>query len=194
MKIFTIGKPKKASLSLSLNAIVILILAIAMLGLGLAFIRGIFQQAESQVRRIADIKLLTNPPTGDQPVTLSPSTLEVKSGRSTEKIEIAFLNIHGEGDYLLKVYPTGSELDDLKALDTSVTECKSGGNSMDDGGKIGCDLNAMWDTSEQHINKEDVVAWTMPVLPKLPLGITASTLRMYAIKICESVLDKWEGD
>jgi len=91
MKIFKIGKPNKASLSLSLNAIVILILAVAMLGLGLAFIRGIFKNISGKVDEAISVADLINPPTRDTPLTLTPSSIDIRQGKNAE-VKIAFLN------------------------------------------------------------------------------------------------------
>ena len=88
-------KNKKADLSLSINAIVILILAITMLGLGLTFMRGLFKQATEKVESAVNVQQLTNPPTADNPLTVSPAALTVRSTKS-DKLLAAFLNTGGE--------------------------------------------------------------------------------------------------
>src|SRR3989338_4760817 len=87
-------KNKKADLSLSINAIVILILAITMLGLGLTFMRGLFKQATGKVESAVSSQELANPPTIDNPVTLYPSTLEL---RKTEQGKTLLAFMHAEG-------------------------------------------------------------------------------------------------
>lgn len=90
MRIFAV-KRRKASLSLSLNAIVILILAIAMLGLGLAFIRGIFKSITAKVDQAVDAGEIVNPPTRDNPLTLTPPSVELRQGQ-TYQVKLAFIN------------------------------------------------------------------------------------------------------
>ena len=90
MKIFNI-KRKKASLEISMNAIVILVLAIAMLGLGLTFIRGIFKGITAKVEEAVSAGEIVNPPTRDTPITITPSTIEMRAGE-TKEANLAFIN------------------------------------------------------------------------------------------------------
>ncbi len=88
-------KNKKSALNLSINAIVILILAITMLGLGLTFMRGLFSQATSKVEAAVSTQELANPPTIDNPVTLYPNTLSLRTNEQGKTL-LAFM--HAEGD------------------------------------------------------------------------------------------------
>ena len=83
-------KSKKADLSLSTNAIVILILAITILGLGLTFVRGLFKQAESKITEVTSSTELANPPTRDNPMTVSPGQLTIRKNE-VGKVLIAYM-------------------------------------------------------------------------------------------------------
>lgn len=108
MRIFNVGKPKKASLDLSLNAIVILILAIALLGLGLTFIRGIFKGITAKVEEAVSAGEITNPPTRDNPTTVTPSTLVLRQGE-TGQVKVAFMNTLADfEDFTLSVTETSA--------------------------------------------------------------------------------------
>src|SRR3989344_8576574 len=82
---------KKADLSLSTNAIVILILAITILGLGLTFVRGLFKQAETKVAETFSATEVENPPTRDNPVTISPGLMTLRQKESGKAV-IAYYN------------------------------------------------------------------------------------------------------
>ena len=84
-------KSKKGDLSLSTNAIVILILAITILGLALTFVRGLFKQAETKVAETFSATELSNPPTKDNPVTISPGILTLRQKESGKAV-IAYYN------------------------------------------------------------------------------------------------------
>jgi len=97
---------KKSSLSLSINAIVILILAITMLGLGLTFMRGLFKQATERVESAVSAQELTNPPTIDNPMTMAPGKVTLRT-KDVGKALIAFMNTGVENFCALGVYETG---------------------------------------------------------------------------------------
>lgn len=84
------SRSKKADLSLSTNAIVILILAITILGLALTFVRGLFGKAGGLIESAGDIQI-SNPPTRDNPMMISPSNLKVRQSE-VGQIIIAYLN------------------------------------------------------------------------------------------------------
>lgn len=98
---------KKSSLSLSINAIVILILAITMLGLGLTFMRGLFKQATEKVEASVSAQELTNPPTVDNTMTISPGKVTLRT-KDVGKALIAFMNTGGENYCALGVYEAGA--------------------------------------------------------------------------------------
>lgn len=108
---------KKSSLSLSINAIVILILAITMLGLGLTFMRGLFKQATEKVEAAVSAQELTNPPTIDNVMTISPGKT-TKRLKDVGKVLVAFMNTGAESYCALSVYnnsgvkmvPDGSDM------------------------------------------------------------------------------------
>ncbi|HLD88972.1 MAG TPA: hypothetical protein VI894_02075 [Candidatus Nanoarchaeia archaeon] len=91
MKLFS-SRKKKADLSLSVNAIVILILAITMLGLGLAFVRGLFKQAQNKITDIIDVTEITDVPSYEKSVTVTPLEPTIKLG-DTKTLKIAFKNV-----------------------------------------------------------------------------------------------------
>ncbi len=93
---------KRGSLSLSVNAIVILVLALTMLGLGISFMRGMFMQLDDTVKQVTPDQL-TNPPTRDNPVTLSPTQLNLRSNDKMTKTTLAFMNtLDQEYDFQLE--------------------------------------------------------------------------------------------
>ena len=82
---------KKGSLNLSVNAIVVLILAITMLGLGLGFMKGMFGKVSGKIDAAIDSADLKNPPSLDNPLTISTKTITINRGGSGD-IQVAFLN------------------------------------------------------------------------------------------------------
>lgn len=77
---------KRGSLALSTNAIVVLIIAITILGLALAFTRNVFEDLFGEVDRITDRTTLENPPSYDDPMTLSTTKAKMRLGKETELI------------------------------------------------------------------------------------------------------------
>jgi len=73
---------KKASLEIGINTIVILVIAM-MLGLGIGFVKGIFGKANT-LPDLIDTSNWQNPPTASEPVRLTPSSLEIKAGKSKD--------------------------------------------------------------------------------------------------------------
>ena len=82
---------KKGSLNLSVNAIVVLILAITMLGLGLGFMKGMFGKVSGKIDAAIDSADLKNPPSLDDPLTLSTKTITINRGGSGD-VQVAFMN------------------------------------------------------------------------------------------------------
>ena len=82
---------KRGSLALSTNAIVVLIIAITILGLSLAFTRNIFGSLGSQIEDIGGQTLIDNPPSYDDPLTLSKAEFDVRRGESVS-IGVGFFN------------------------------------------------------------------------------------------------------
>ena len=87
---------KNGSLELSVNAIVVLILAITMLGLGLGFMKGMFGKVSQNVDTAIGQNQLTNPPTVNNPFTLSSNQISLARG-ATQTITLAYYN-EGNGD------------------------------------------------------------------------------------------------
>jgi len=100
-------KNKKADLSLSINAIVILILAITMLGLGLTFMRGLFKQATAKVESAVSGQELTNPPTTDNVMTITPGSVTLRT-KDVETGLIAFMNTKEAKYCALRVYDSAA--------------------------------------------------------------------------------------
>jgi len=87
---------KKGSLELSVNAIVVLILAITMLGLGLGFMKGMFGKVSQNVDTAIGQNQLANPPTVNNPFTLSSNQISLARG-AAQTIILAYYN-EGNGD------------------------------------------------------------------------------------------------
>ena len=97
---------RKASLSLSMNALVILILAITILGLALGFVRGVFTKMEAKVKAAVSSTEISNPPTTDNPITVTPFKVEIKQGDVGEVV-VAFMNVEPEtSTYYLNITDT----------------------------------------------------------------------------------------
>jgi hypothetical protein len=86
---------KRGSLALSTNAIVVLIIAITILGLSLAFTRNIFGSLGEQIEDIGGQTLIDNPPTYENPLTLSKAEFEIRRGRSVS-LGVGFFNYYDE--------------------------------------------------------------------------------------------------
>ncbi|MFH1399099.1 MAG: hypothetical protein ABIG95_03230 [Candidatus Woesearchaeota archaeon] len=95
---------KKASLSLSTNAIVVLIIAITILGLALAFTRNIFGTLGEHVSDIGASSMLENPPSFEDPMTLSKSIVKVRIGKEI-KLMVGAYNKYNE-DRLINLTPS----------------------------------------------------------------------------------------
>lgn len=74
---------RKGSLEIGVNTIVILVIAMMLLGLGIGFVKGIFGKANT-LPDLIDTSNWQNPPTAAEPVRMTPSTLEIKSGKSKD--------------------------------------------------------------------------------------------------------------
>ena len=85
MKIFAIGRPKKASLNLSINAIVIVVLAMTLLGLGLGFIRNIFTGLEEQREEISEqvrAQILEDLRVGNKKLSFPSTEVNIDKGKA----------------------------------------------------------------------------------------------------------------
>jgi len=176
MKIFAIGKPKKASLSLSLNAIVILILAVAMLGLGLAFIRGIFKNVTGKVDEAVSIADLTNPPTRDRPITMTPPRVELRSNEKFN-IKVAFLNTLDDGkEFKLTILPSGTDATNHPEVCTVAAPCN---------------IPLVFNEQSVTMAKDQINVWTIAITPNedslTPPGGTlqSSVTYLYTVKMEE---------
>jgi len=90
---------KRAALELSINAIVIIVIAITVLGLALTFVRNLFVQTTEtslEVIKGTDLSKLVNPPTRDNPLTITPSSLELRNNQQ-KIIGVAFMNTDPSG-------------------------------------------------------------------------------------------------
>jgi len=81
---------KKGAFELSVTTIVIIIMAVVLLSLGLVFIRGVFkkidtitidsfEQADAEIGKLSNV---------DQPLTLSPGSIQVEKGSAKEVLLI----------------------------------------------------------------------------------------------------------
>jgi hypothetical protein len=87
-------KNKRSSLSLSVNAIVVFVLAFAMLGVGLWFVNEIRKGLGDTTGDVFDISDLKNPPTSDNPITIS-ENINLKRGGSVE-LDVGFYNVRAQ--------------------------------------------------------------------------------------------------
>jgi len=103
---------KKADLSLSVNSIVILIIAITVLGLGLTFVRQVFLKGQARALEAVNMGDLTDKPTSEDPLKVTPGELELRTGKSSTIVE-NFMNGFGSTKYckLIKydITPTPSD-------------------------------------------------------------------------------------
>jgi len=170
-------RKKKGSLSLSMNAIVILILAITLLGLGLSFMRGLFKQMEAKVGVAVDIQELTNPPTTDNPITLSPSKLNLREGDDTEVI-VAFMNVlASDANCGLNLCQSGKG--------TGSCDSATNGLCTGDGGDS-CTLNIVYNKNSLTLKKDQINSYAVAIhVPSgtVGSGLTSKTL-LYTAKMC----------
>ena len=156
---------KKGSLNLSVNAIVVLILAITMLGLGLGFMKGMFGKVSGKIDAAIDSADLKNPPSLDDPLTISTKTITINRGGSGD-VQVAYLNTNvSSEDVLLEVVCTGTDFD---SADGTV---QYGGKSVDAAGTI------VWTHRKVHVN--EVTGWN--VFINVPKNLAAGTSRCTAM-------------
>lgn len=162
MNIFKVGKHKRASLDLSLNAIVILVLAIAILGLGLTFIRGIFKSITGKVEEAVSIGDLTNPPTRDNPITVTPTSVTVRQGE-TAQVKVAFMNIQSDTRSMM-----------LQLAENNVGDCVT----------YICNTNPVYSDDALTMQKDQINLWTIALAP----GATSTAgTYLYTAKMCKAL-------
>lgn len=172
MKIFAV-KRKKASLDLSLNAIVILILAIAILGLGLAFIRGIFKNITVKVDEAVSAGEIQNPPTRDMPVTIVPSTVEMRLNEKAE-IKVALLNVESTKKYFkLEIWPSSTDTPSGCSFNPATQPgcyCRS---------DKPCKVPMIYNPAKLGMEKDQINVWTVALRPKTTVeGTYLYTIQM----------------
>jgi len=85
---------KKAVFQISLNTIILTLLSVIVLGLALSFVRTLFSQGQEISSKVIDsteVNQLINPPTQDNPLTLTPAQLRMRKTQ-TKILDIAFMN------------------------------------------------------------------------------------------------------
>lgn len=90
MKFF--ARNKKGDLSISVNAIVILIIAVVALGLILMFMQGMFKKAGGKIEQAIGLGELDNPPSIENPITLTPSEISLRVGSDPQTLILNFMS------------------------------------------------------------------------------------------------------
>jgi len=144
---------KRASLSLSVNAIVVLILAITMLGLGLGFMRGMFRKAEGNIETVFDSNQLERPPTTDNPLTITPPSLNIKQSESDAKTVLAFMNVLSQDMYCRLVLPQAVQTEGPQWV-SSTSPSNTNPPTL------------LANTQCTPMSKDQINTWTVPIIPK----------------------------
>ena len=145
MKLFR--RNKRGSLSLSMEAIVILILAVVMLGLGLTFVRTMFGDITTRARTAIDVADLSAQPNEGDPVVFSPSSPEVREGRSVQ-VQVGFYNSHVNAEhYIMEVHDANDKCGGLDPTDENYDCYTSIGTLYNDG--------------EFKLEKDNAVGWNI---------------------------------
>ncbi len=184
MKIFQVGKFKKADLSLSMNTIVILILAITLLGLGLTFLRGLFKNIESKVEEGLAAGQIDVSLTADRPMAVTPEMIEIDAGE-TKNMKLSFLNDQP------KDIPMKLEIWESSTPDDAT--CGGEGGSTD----IPCQIEAngaaarlavTYPAMSSNVKKDMINRWTLSIK-----GLSASgqsqTVLLRAVLRCDEDSD-----
>ncbi len=122
---------RKASLEIGVNTIVILVIAMVLLGLGIGFIRGLFDQA-GDLPGLIDTDQFDTPPTAQEPIRLTPSSIEIKRGESKE-VKVGIYNKGDTADDFTVEIPACTGPDDsddkpmVQALDAAIEPGESKG-------------------------------------------------------------------
>lgn len=87
---------RKGSMQLSIEAIIILVIAMVLLGLGIAFIQGFFKTGEQKLLEPFDAIEFGCDPTANDPITTSPTKIELKSGDQFEVKVCVYAKEHAE--------------------------------------------------------------------------------------------------
>ena len=161
---------KKGALELSMNAVVILILAITLLGLALAFIKGMFSQITEtglQIIKGADLSKLVNPPTRDNPLTVTPSEFGLRN-KEQKVIGVSFMNTETSAkSYLIGVRA-------------------SNGNPCPNGGVCSDGVKYSYTSSAASLKPDEVAYWKIPVVPSLPGTTTFPEVKLATMVVCEA--------
>jgi len=140
---------KKGALELSINAIVVIVIAITILGLALTFVRNMFVQTTEtglEVIRGTDLSKLVNPPTRDNPLTVTPSNIELRNNNQ-KVIGVAFMNTEAtEDSFTLKVI--GSD---------GTTVCDSTGNCDD--------IKFIYTQTAAQLQPDEIGYWKIAINP-----------------------------
>jgi len=125
-----------------MEAIVILILAVVMLGLGLTFVRKIFQDIGGNVDEVLDISQVTDMPTAERQITMTPNDLVIKQ-KDNKETTLAFYNPSPNNKYWIKKIRTPYDDEDCSFADP----CYSGG------------ISVLYSKQVFTLEKDDVQAW-----------------------------------
>jgi len=161
-----------------MEAIVILILAITLLGLGLSFMRGLFKNIGGKVDEAVNAQSLVNPPTIDNPITTSRTSLTLRQGED-DSITVAFLNVlTGDASCRLKLTEAGSS-----------SECEGDGQTS-------CDIPIVFSTAELNMKKDQINTWEIALSPRSSqpeVGPTGQTFIYTAKMECDGVSSTIDG-
>lgn len=168
MKLFR--RNKRGSLSLSMEAIVILILAVVMLGLGLTFVRTMFGDITTRARTAIDVADLSAQPNEGDPIVFSPSSPEVREGRSVQ-VQVGFYNSHLENEeWMLRIEAEGD---------------KCGGLREDFEDCVYTGINVLYNDLEFSLEKDQVVGWNIIFEAGQSVDRGASTPYLFTVKFCK---------
>jgi len=78
---------------------IVVLSAAFLLGLGLTFMRGLFGSMTERVQTAVRATDITNPPTEDNPLTLTPSKVTMRQGETSE-VQVAFMLTNPEDLYI----------------------------------------------------------------------------------------------
>lgn len=158
---------KRAAISLTLSTVVLVILSIVIIALGLVLIRTVFTQMTTKVNEAIEAFEVSNPPTRDNPVTITPPELALRQGYNGKSV-IAFLNV----------------LPDRADCKLSHTTTTSG---------IGLSPEVLYNQGCFFMEKDQINAWTVVVTTEAAeLGTTIFTMEMTCYnskdKICSGTI------
>jgi len=177
---------KKGALELSINAIVIIVIAITVLGLSLVFVRQMFAQTTEttfSVMKGTDLTKLVNPPSRDNPLTVTPASLEIRNTK--EKIVgVAFINTEpSDANFALSV-----------EYDCTATRCEAcvptceynGGDEADADSRR---VRFIYNGGSMSLKPDEIGYWKIAVNPVFNKGVstiipmTGSEVRIMTVKV-----------